>query len=285
MPSSQSNARDLQSVQGYYAAREASCAARAAQEMQGFSYVNIASDDRGVGDITEVWRCQRPGSGIWAFDMVASRRGLAVFGDIDGLIFRPGMTIRLLATASMDYLVGKLEAQCREPGFDPVGFCSLCVGAVSDRLADEADAAGWGDVLDAFDAAVIADARLGVTQGRIAGVAALDAGLRALERRSGQATVEANAGRLSSMRDFLCAAKNVAHEGLPRAYEFLAEYRDIVGQDIEPGSITIAPESLVIRMESVRTAAREIVRLVQTDIDDDVQTSDADGSRGRMRGG
>lgn len=66
---------------------------------------------------TEVWRCTNKGSSIYGFDLVISRFGIAMYGDIDSLVFSVGSQygIDFLARDSVcAYMISKLEPEYRE---------------------------------------------------------------------------------------------------------------------------------------------------------------------------
>lgn len=65
----------------------------------------------------EVWRCTNNGSSHYGFDLVISRFGIAMYGDVDSLVFGVGYTygIDFLARESVcGYMISKLESEYRE---------------------------------------------------------------------------------------------------------------------------------------------------------------------------
>jgi hypothetical protein len=63
---------------------------------------------------TEVWRCTNKGSSCYGFDLVISRFGIALYGDVDSLVFKVGSTygIDFLARESVcQYMISKLEPE------------------------------------------------------------------------------------------------------------------------------------------------------------------------------
>jgi hypothetical protein len=109
-------------------------AEEAARNLAGFEFKNIASDSRGPGDTSEIWRCQKPGSLNDSFDICVTKRGIAVFGDIDGLLFQAGYGLKFLAGDNIATIHGKLEAQCKEVEFDEDLFSDLVAGYIEDGI-------------------------------------------------------------------------------------------------------------------------------------------------------
>lgn len=73
----------------------------------------------------EAWRCQRPESNIFAFDIVITRYGIAVMGDIDAMTFLVGASYGLPFLAGRDigyYIHSKLDHQSRRPEFDEEAY-------------------------------------------------------------------------------------------------------------------------------------------------------------------
>jgi hypothetical protein len=65
---------------------------------------------------TEVWRCTNNGSSCYGFDLVISRFGIAMYGDVDSLVFSVGSAygIDFLARKSVcQYMISKLEPEYR----------------------------------------------------------------------------------------------------------------------------------------------------------------------------
>lgn len=65
----------------------------------------------------EIWRCTNNGSSCYGFDLVISRFGIAMYGDVDSLVFGVGSSygIEFLARSSVcGYMISKLEPEYRE---------------------------------------------------------------------------------------------------------------------------------------------------------------------------
>lgn len=65
----------------------------------------------------EIWRCTNNGSSTYGFDLAISRFGIAMYGDVDTLVFSVGSQygIDFLARDSVcSYMIGKLEPEYRE---------------------------------------------------------------------------------------------------------------------------------------------------------------------------
>jgi hypothetical protein len=106
-------------------------AAEAAENMRGFAYTSLADTDG-----LQAWRCAKPGTGMWAFDILVTARGAAVVGDIDGLLFQAGHGMETLAKANASYLHSKLEPSCKAKEYDPQRFYSLCLREVRNVLEE-----------------------------------------------------------------------------------------------------------------------------------------------------
>lgn len=84
--------------------------------MEGFAFTSLGRTPEFEG-----WRCMKPGTGIFAFDLVLTRNGIAMFGDVDGLLFNvgtPAYGIGWLTHHDIGYIHSKLERQCQEREFD-----------------------------------------------------------------------------------------------------------------------------------------------------------------------
>lgn len=86
----------------------------------------------------EAWRFKSPGSSNMAFDIVVTRYGIAMFGDIDGLTWNVGATygIDFLRHQSIGYVHGKLEQSCKEVEIDKPAIFNMIHDAIEDMLSD-----------------------------------------------------------------------------------------------------------------------------------------------------
>lgn len=128
--------------------------AEAARRMAGFTYTCLAS----VPGAVNVWHCARPGTGIYSFTITELANGMAVTGDIDGLLFSVrsfdpgGYGIPFLTHTDKRYVAEKLEAQCRAMEFDPDSFAFMvaeCAAAKVNEILDDwpghpLDRSKWG---------------------------------------------------------------------------------------------------------------------------------------------
>lgn len=90
------------------------------------------------GENCELWHCGRPGSNVYAFDIVVTPMGISVVGDIDGLSFRVGANygINFLAGRDVSYYIhSKLESHCKDTEFDKSHFLGCVSGEVSEFVA------------------------------------------------------------------------------------------------------------------------------------------------------
>ncbi|BAW27520.1 hypothetical protein [Pseudomonas putida] len=73
-------------------------------------------------DDLEAWRAQKPGSSAYAFDLVMSRYGIAMYGDTGNLVWKVGASYGLKFLANEgdddDYVFTKLDANCQEKDLD-----------------------------------------------------------------------------------------------------------------------------------------------------------------------
>lgn len=86
----------------------------------------------------EAWRFKKPGSGNLAFDIVVTRNGMAMFGDIDGLTWNVGASygIDFLRHQSIGYVHEKLEQHCKEVEIDKADIFDNIISAITDVLDD-----------------------------------------------------------------------------------------------------------------------------------------------------
>lgn len=99
-------------------------AEQAAAAMTGHQYHCLASNEH-----IEAWRCAEPGTSIYAFDILITRYGIAVVGDIDNMTFSVGMNygLEFLARDSVDcYMYGKLSQESREKEIDRAALLRFC---------------------------------------------------------------------------------------------------------------------------------------------------------------
>lgn len=96
----------------------------------------------------EAWRFKKPGSGNLAFDIVVTKNGMAMFGDIDGLTWNVGASygINFLRNQSMGYLHEKLERDSKREVIDFDGIrdtvCS-CIGGLIEETLGEDEIPDW----------------------------------------------------------------------------------------------------------------------------------------------
>jgi len=93
-------------------------------------------------DDVKVWRCERPGTSAYAFDIMLTRYGIAVVGDIANLTFSVGLGYGLEFLAGDDvgyYIHSKLDEKCKKRDFDETAFRGALIDGICQRIADEAD--------------------------------------------------------------------------------------------------------------------------------------------------
>lgn len=75
--------------------------------------------------LAEVWRCKRPDTTNYAFDLVISRFGIAMFGDTGSLVFNVGASygLKFLAGDDVEYYIHqKLDHDLKTTELDEQGF-------------------------------------------------------------------------------------------------------------------------------------------------------------------
>jgi hypothetical protein len=100
-----------------YRVRHQRLADRAANILATHTYTRLTP----LGSIGEIWRCKRPDSTCYGFDIMITRFGIAVVGDIGGLTFNVGATYGtgFLAGDDVDYYIhSKLEQHCKTTEID-----------------------------------------------------------------------------------------------------------------------------------------------------------------------
>lgn len=119
--------------------REAGLRQEAAQTLQEHTYAALVDQEK-----IKVWRCAKPGTSCYAFDIMMTRFGIAIVGDIASLTFTVGLAygIEFLAGKDIEYYIhSKLDEKCRIKEFDEHrfreailnGVCGLIVEASTDE--------------------------------------------------------------------------------------------------------------------------------------------------------
>lgn len=89
---------------------------RAQEILSTHVYTELANTPKLVA-----WNCQRPNSSCYGFDILITRFGIAIVGDIDNLTFRVGLSYGLEFLAGSDlgyYIHSKLDLHCKEKELD-----------------------------------------------------------------------------------------------------------------------------------------------------------------------
>lgn len=255
----------MPSIREHYRLQAERQEASAAKAVDGFEFRNLSSHAEGQ-QACDLWRCQKPGTWGWCFDIALTSRGIAVFGDIDAMVFKRGYGLGLLACPDLSYIASKLDDQCKEQDFDRVIFLDHCLVAVKARLIE----------LDS-------DSNFNVDD--MCGVPAVHAALQSVKLTRRVLLNTAHVTRfaeLSELESFLNESLQV-DENAAAAHEFFRANAAIVGADSWEHRVTQLSENLMVRLCALRIAARAILAQTQGEVDDDVETSDSDGSRGRLR--
>ncbi len=91
---------------------------------------------------SEVWECSRPGSSIYAFTICVTRMGIAVMGDVDGLVFSVGSNYGMSFLSGDDvsyYIHSKLEHRCKETELHQGRFQAYVAGEIAKYIRCESD--------------------------------------------------------------------------------------------------------------------------------------------------
>ena len=98
--------------------------------------------------LAEVWRCKRPETTNYAFDLVISRFGIAMFGDTGSLVFNVGASygLKFLAGDDVEYYIhSKLDHDLKTTELDEQAFEEAKIQYAVSRLEN-------GDVGDDWPA-------------------------------------------------------------------------------------------------------------------------------------
>ncbi|MBC2658601.1 hypothetical protein H7A76_24450 [Pseudomonas sp. MSSRFD41] len=115
-------------------AEEAKRRDRAAECLKDHQYTVLADTDQ-----LKAWRCKAPGTNCYAFDILMTRLGISVVGDIDGLTFSVGLSygIEFLAGDDIGYYIhSKLERHCQEREFDEEAFRAALVTGICSQICE-----------------------------------------------------------------------------------------------------------------------------------------------------
>ncbi len=115
-------------------AEEAKRRERAAECLEDHEYTVLADTDQ-----LKAWRCKAPRTICYAFDILITRFGVAVVGDIDGLTFSVGLSygIEFLAGDDIGYYIhSKLERHCQEREFDEEAFRAALVTGICSQICE-----------------------------------------------------------------------------------------------------------------------------------------------------
>lgn len=99
-----------------------------------------------VNQDCQVWRCARPGSSVYAFDIMMTRRGISVVGDIDGLSFGVGLSygMAFLAGNDVDYYIrSKLERHCQDRELDEDRLREHVLCGLAEKICHHVDDEEW----------------------------------------------------------------------------------------------------------------------------------------------
>lgn len=131
-----------------YRQRAARYADEAARRLEHHVYTRLTP----LGCTAEVWRCKRPDTTCYGFDLVVSRFGIASFGDTANLMFRVGASYGLPFLAGDDieyYIHSKLDECCKSTELDEDHYQQILLETITEWLADnDYEAPAKGDMAD-----------------------------------------------------------------------------------------------------------------------------------------
>lgn len=119
---------------------------RAINTQKDFEYTCLVKNDE-----IEAWRCKQPDTVVYCFDIIITRFGIAVFGDISTITFRVGSSygIDFLAGNDIDYyILSKVESNCKDYELDEKHFKDVCQSCVVDFIYDNKELFTIDELLD-----------------------------------------------------------------------------------------------------------------------------------------
>lgn len=206
-------------------------------------------------DDVKVWRCKQPGSTAYAFDIMMTRFGIAVVGDIANLTFGVGLGYGLDFLAGDDvgyYIHSKLDEKCKTKDFDETAFRRALIDGVCERIAEEADCDAYEDL----PPWVREENERGRDGSRWAD-------LRAFVRAEARKYDDASA-KWEEWDDLLAEATDIGDQH--QAGAFMNEHCETLGlgPDWWEISVTNPSQSLIRELYMIRHAAREILAQKQS---------------------
>ena len=247
------------------AERLASAIARAEPYLAEFEFTRLVESES-----VEVWRCKKRNSGMYSHDITITSRGIAVVGDMDGLLFNVGSDYGMHFLAGDDiayYMHSKLEAQCKEREFNRDGFLCFVAQELLYRTGDQLDllpclralVPELGPTADAY--AVLQKQRHDVEgeKGQVAIVEAIFM-LADLDLEKGNGVFERYA---SDVRKYIDEARTVADgNSVQDALEFLRDNENKwVDLSDGPGHIDRVHEETLFRLCMVNGSAKRILAI------------------------
>lgn len=219
--------------------------ARVAEDLAQHQYTQLVNEN-GV----EVWRCKRPGTRNYHFDICVTAYGMSMFGDIDGLIWNVGSDygINFLRHPSDGYLHSKLERDCKREVIDFDSIRETVCSCIVARIEEEFD----GDEIPEWMAAVTED----TTEAQAEELAEwMRERVRADDDRlpfDELIDVIEDVERFADGRD----------SEIVLAYDFLQQHEDLIGgSDLWETRISKPCPNLMARLFYVRYAANAIMAI------------------------
>lgn len=221
-------------------------AARVAEDLAKHQYTQLVNEN-GV----EVWRCARPGSSCYGFDICVTRFGMSMMGDIGPLVFHVGASygINFLRHQSDGYLHEKLDGDIKRVviDFDAIRdtVCECVAGRIDYELPSD-EVPEW-----------IADIpNKGAT---------LEQAEQLVEWMRDREEAEDERLPFASLADVVEEVETFADgrdSEVVLAYDFLRENEELIGgSDLWESTISKPCPSLMARLYYVRHAANAIMAI------------------------
>lgn len=235
---------------------------QAARNMAGFQYTQIATSIR--PEFTgEIWRAAKPGCSAYAFDIAISRFGIAVYGDMDGMLFTVGASYGMEFLAGDDvgyYIHSKLKEDSKRKVFDKSYFLGVVAENARASLSDV-----WVHGDDDTLPAILADDAGNVEFDQLLAFLReqLAAGVEVVIKRTTRSifgSTTTDSWELSDIIELIEEARLI--DDTRAAYEFMDEHRYTVGcEDLADYNFEMPDDNLIQRLYMVNRAAKAIMEI------------------------
>jgi hypothetical protein len=225
--------------------REAALRQEAADALKEHAYTALV-------DLAEVqvWRCARPGTSCYAFDIMMTRYGIAVVGDIANLTFTVGLGygVEFLAGKDIEYYIhSKLDEKCRAKEFDEHSFRRSILNGVCERIIESATDEGYEALPDWVRDEDLRDDHW-------------DALLEFVDSRHEAIVFGEDAYDFwDELNDRLYEANNIGY--IEEAHQFMLDHHECTGLGVDwyENRVDKASENLIRELYMINHAAKAIV--------------------------